>query len=458
MKKISLLALFMAVLMLLCSCIEIKPNGGFDDTAKLPTLDSNNEDVMFVRNEVAVVQSNSTRFYIPHQVNSVECVDKFTDGTYNYYYFYLGYLENFPLMYSPIIKHTGADQEYERTLSAQSEKSIENSVSNSVSVTKSTHSDHEFGWESGGSVGLENIAEVSFKSSFKHSWGSEHSQSSTTENTHSVAESWAESSSESFKLNLRSSDPLGEYRYVHYTKKCFVYAVVIYDKSASEFICYDYITLADQDVQNSVFMVEYSANGGFSSDNESKLIFDESLIDNIDVSETLDNRVPSIDSSVIKPIDIPVNKHLCKKDSGYNLDTNGDKNHAKAHDGYDIGHLTLYGCEQKGTESNVFTIKNSTDFAIEYLFVENPHSLPKYRGKQTNVADDDAKSVKDTDIQGEKINMGAYQVKITYKNQRTELYKKSTSQATVFRSRAMPASKGRPSFIGARMRRSRAQA
>ena len=451
MKKISFLTLFLAVVVLLCSCTvlfpqssssskpddefeeqatepretssgsgeqqESKPDETNEETVTFPTLDVDDEKVMFVRDEIAVTQNDPTQFYIPHQVNQVECVDKFTDGTYNYYYYYLGYLENFPLMYSSTINHTGTNQEYERTLSAESQKSIEDSVSKSVSVTNSSYFDCEAGKEIGIEATVKNMLTASCKRTFKISWGSEHSQTTATENTHSVAESWAESSSDSFKLNLSSTDPLGKYRYVHYTKKCFVYAVVVYDISNDEFLSYDYLTFADESIKNSVVMIEYvEKDGTFASDNESNLIFDTSVINTINRFETLENRVPSIVPTVCQPIDVPVNKHLCKKDSGYDSDTNGDSNHGKAHDGFEIGHLTIFGCEEMSIP-NTYTIKKPEEFAIQYVFDEDPYKLPNPINStyEYKVYDDTATNVLDVELEG-KVGMGVYSVRIYRKN------------------------------------------
>ena len=445
MKKLSFIALFLVVVMLAC-CFTACDSLWYDqektdvtteqqktESSKTenestnqqesekaeapitpPTLDTDDERVDFVREEIAVTLHDPTQFYIPHQVNKVECVDSFTDGAYNYYYFYLGYLENFPLLYSTTIKHTGIEQTYQRTLSAESESSIGQAVSNSVTVTNSSYWENELGWEVDTKIGND-LASVSIKRSYKGSWGEEHSQSTATETTHSVANTWAESSADQFVLPLTSTDPLGEYRYVHYTKKCFVYVVAVYSLSSKEFVGYDYLTFADESIKNSVVMIEYSTDGIFSSDNDSNLKFDPALINNIDVSIELENRSPSIGTDKATPIDVAVQKHLCELDKNYDLETNGvGRDGETDHSEFELGHLTIYGCEKRG--ENIYIIKEPENFAIEYIFEEDTKELPNKYNHELRVSDDGATLVKGTSIQGKKIGQGAYQIKITRKS------------------------------------------
>lgn len=402
MKKLRfILSLLLAALCLnSCTLLNIPPNTP-------PSTGSNGSSVMFTRDGIDVVKNDPTLFYIPHQVNEVECVDSFTDGIYNYYCYYLGFLENFPLMYSSTIKHTGnGEQTYERTLITETQESIENSVSNSVSITNADYWENERGLE----VGIEvkgGKALASIKQTFKGTWGEEHSQSTATETIHSVASTLAESSADAFQLHLTASDPIGEYRYVHYTKKAFVYAVVAYNKSSEQF-SYDRVTFASDSVKDSVVMVEYSADGNFNSDNEETLIFDPSLIDSIDVHAPLENRAPSVDEPIL-PINIPVNRHLCRNDSNYNMNTSGNENDGHTdHDQYEIGHLTIYGCTAAG---NVFNVEDSKSFAIDYVFEQRTDDLPNEYNNELRISDDDSSNVLGTEIK-DQIHHGAYQIRI----------------------------------------------
>lgn len=441
MKKLSFIALFLAIVMLACCCTacdslwpnhektdvttdqqETEPSKTENESANQqesekaeapivpPTLDTDDERVDFVREEIAVTYHDPTQFYIAHQVNNVECIDEFTDGVCNYYYYYLGYLENFPLVFSSIAHHTGqpgTTPNYSMTVSSESQESIEDSISKSVTVTNSTSSANEV--SIGVDIGLI-PDEFTISPSFSTSWGEEHSQSSTTENTHSVAKSWGNSTSHTFQLSLKQDDPAGYYRYVHYAKKCFVYAIVAYDLNTKQFYI-DYVSFAEESVKDSIVVLEYSVDGVFSSDKSPDLIFDKSLLATIDPNKTL----PSIAPEAAEPIDIPVNKHLCKKDTGFNPNTNGEDDLLERHKNFDIGHLTIYGCKQNG---NYYTIIEPENFSIEYIFNENTAKL-SWRN-DLKVANDSETSVMNMDLKGQKVGYGAYQVKIIRKDGATD--------------------------------------
>ena len=74
--------------MLLCSCKTSSTNGGNSNNNGNNGQEASNA-TQFTMDDV--VASSTVNFYLPHKVNNVECVDSFTDGQYNYYYFYLGY-------------------------------------------------------------------------------------------------------------------------------------------------------------------------------------------------------------------------------------------------------------------------------------------------------------------------------------------------------------------------------
>ena len=410
-KLLSLILVIATMLTAFSSCASLFGGADEEGEGKIPTLDSKDSNVMFMRNDVAVAQNSSTQFYIPHQAAEVKCIDSFTDGQYNYYCYYLGYLENFPLRYSTSINHEGTiKQTYERTLSAESQNSIEDSVSNSVTFTN-THK-----WESkiGVELGFSDLLQtVSFKIGASHTQAGEDSTSTSKQTTHSVAQSWSESSSNNFQLTLEKDDPKGEYRYVHYTKQCDVYVVVVYDLNKKDFVDYEYLTYADESIKNSVVMVEYSPDGNFNSNNESKLTFDYSLIDSIDTGIALENRAPKQEVSAnIVPIDIPVVKHQCKKRAeNYDPNTTGDSGHGKIHNGWEMGHLQISGCS-RGTQENYFNIKAPKLFSIKYVFEKNPHEL----GSDAYVSDDSTGAVVGMNLNGKQVEMGAYQAIIYRKD------------------------------------------
>ena len=368
-----------------------------------------------------VINTNDNKFYKAHKEN-VTLEDKFTDGKNNYYYYYLGYLENFPLVFSTTKEYNSASGSisFSESVSAETQESIETAVSNSITETSSTSTS----FEKGGSlkIGKEGwyvTGEVNFN--VTDNW--EKSQSSTTDVTHSVAESWAESTTKTITQNFDSSAPSGYYRYVQYTKKCDIYALVVYNKTARTF-SWTYLSYAEKDAKNIIETIEYSPNGIFASDRVSKLEFDTSLIDKINVNETLTNKSPTTEAPTV-PISIDVNKHLCATDKSYSLNTDGiEKDGVNDHSLFEMGHLVIYGCKE--TSNNVFKISEADKFNLEYIFDEDPDKLPNSRNNELYISNDSTKSVEGTDIQGEAIGYGAYSIKIIRKDG-------STMKSTVVR-------------------------
>ena len=410
-KRFLIITIILVFTMLLCSCKTSSTNGGNSNNNGNNGQEASNA-TQFTMDDV--VASSTVNFYLPHQVNNVECVDSFTDGQYNYYYFYLGYLENFPLVFSSKIYHkaSGGTQTYSETISAEKQKSIETAVSNSITVTDTTK------WELGFEVDFSDFLETQ-RLQLNGSYGEEHATSTATETTHTVAESWLDSSSKTVELTLEKEDPVGYYRYVHYAKKCFVYVVVVYDIERENFVGYDYISYTEKSEKNTVKMFEYSKDENFNSDNTESLKFNESIINTIDLNIPLRDISETIQS--VSPIIIPVIKQLCgdyypmiSEEGGYNPNTTGnEKDGHTDHDQHEIGHLVVYGCTKKG---NKFNIKEPAHFKIEYIFDENPEKLPNIYNNELYVSNDETAEIKGFRAKGHKVGHGAYQIIITSKS------------------------------------------
>lgn len=379
-----------------------KPQNNVDESTSNDNVDNTPEDDETISdNIVNVPENNEVEFYIPHAQNNPQLKDSCTDNVHNYYLYYIGYLENFPLLTGEIIHHRSdsPDVQYQFSVTKESGKSIENTISTCIDVEKT----RTFEVEAGIEVGNEVVGKGTFN--VHHGWSG--SVTTGRETSQSVASSWSESTQQSITVSLTNEHAEGYYRYVKYTKKCEVYVMVIYDLNSKEF-GYNYITYSDE---TPYMLYEYSHNGNFGSNKQKILYFDESVIESINLNDSLEYRgtAPEIPSS---PQHIEGDRHMCAVDTGYDLKTDGNSSDAEDHNGFEIGHITMYGCVKN--DNGTYTIKDLDDFQIQYKFDEDPKKLPSKN--ELYISDDTEKNVIGSDIQNEKIGKGAYCIRITYKN------------------------------------------
>lgn len=421
MKKLSIIALFLILATLFSSCnitIEEKKDAAENNSIHESGSSSNTDS----DSDVEIVQSGSVDFYRPRPVDEVKLTSSFNDGRYNYYYYYLGDIENFPLVKSEVATHTGNKFNYEQSLSSEKQQSIENSVARCVTTTVSRN------WQNTVEIGVTfgNDKFFAVNAGFSTSWGVENSQSNSLETTHSVAESWANSTTNTFCFSLDKDDPHGCYRYVKYAKECKVFAVAIYDTQAEakperiDNFTFTYVTFVDE-TQSPYVVTEYSQNESFDSDKESdiatKLKFDENVVLGLDPNALMPN-----------VIDIPVEKTQCKKtDEIYDTANKGNADHGRVHNTWELGHLQIVGCDSKEGK-NTFSVSNPYAFSIKYVLEKDPSNPVDEKTienmKENNVIDavifpsfkdaficnDSSIEVKGMKLFGEKVGRGAYQV------------------------------------------------
>lgn len=366
---------------------------------------------------IPVKDTNEGFFYRKHPNTTPIFKDSFSDGAYYYYYYHLGYIENFPLVYSMCqdftqeMKDSATTLSFSKTISAKSQDSIENTVTNSITKIKSGSSsiDKTFYVEVGVDGFITNSRGHSTNVATKWEW----ENSSTYATAHTVASSLTNGTEQSRTLTFNKDSKVGSYRYCQYADKCEVFVLVIYDVDTKKFT-YDFLTYAPS-IKNIHEAYEYSENGVFDSDIDAKnnLTFYESIIDGIDVNNPPKYKGPVIETPAT-PIEIPVNRHHCAHDTGYDLTTDGDsKNTVKDHSLYEMGHLVFYGCKKSG---DIFRIAEPENFKLEYIFEQDPSNLPSTGSGDLRISDDSSKTVLDTSIRNMTIGQGAYEVKIKYKD------------------------------------------
>ena len=360
---------------------------------------------------IPIQDTSDTFFYKAHPVSTPTLKDEFTDGVYNYYYYYLGYLENVPLVFSTIKYYGGnsVNMSFSETISYETQASIEVAVESSITETSGGSTSFEKGVEL--TIGNEGWV-VSGKGHINvtDNWTWEKSTTSST--THRVAESWANGTSRTISQSFDSSSKIGYYRYVQYTKRCDVFALVMYDLDTGKFT-WNYLSYTENSMQHTIEMIEYSEDGTFDSDHESKLIFDQSVIDKINLNKNLTYKGPAIETPCY-PITVSLNRHHCAHDTGYDTNTIGNSINATIdHSLFEMGHIVIYGCKQNG---DIFTIAEPENFKIEYIFEQDPENLPATKSGDLRISDDSSSTVLNTNLGGNAIGKGAYEIVIKYKN------------------------------------------
>ena len=241
--------------------------------------------------------------------------------------------------------------------------------------------------------------------------------SKTHEITHKVASIWTQEIEISNTLQFSSESQFGYYRYVQYAKRCEVYALVIYNNASGKFD-YNYISFVDSNVKNRIDLIEYSPNGDFDSDHETSLVFDKSLADKIDVNKTLEYRGKT---DIVNTILIPIKKENCALDKGYDPDTEcNEESKKEAHNGFEVGQVEMNGAVEMKNNGNYF-ITNPEKFSLRYRLKIDPLNIPYHpNGAHMEISKDDygnknGEIVKGTNLVKD-IGMGAYWIKITYKD------------------------------------------
>lgn len=356
-------------------------------------------------------------FYITHPNTNVSSViESCTDGKYNYYLFYLGYIENYPLLIGEGYNHQtdGPGMSDEQTITKLTAENFMTSVETNTNVSASISS--KLTVSAGGNyAGFH----ANLKTETEWAVGITNGRKDTETLSNTYQEEKTSKSVYTFNENTKS----GWYRYVKYTAACDFYVLVTYDieankdKEKKEFE-YTYITFSDEDNIYTLFDYAPVNYEDLASNKERKLEFDEKVLENIDVNKELEFKDLTIEDQPY-PIDIPVNKHLCGHDTGYDKKTDGnDKSPDQASTNVEVGHLIINGCVED-KNGKFYTIKNENEFEIQYFFDEDPYNLPN-EIKELRVFEDTEKNVIGIALKdGERVGMGAYKIEFISKTGKT---------------------------------------
>lgn len=361
-----------------------------------------------------------------------EIVDSFQKGGKHYYALKIGVMKNVVVDDMPrIIRYTGdVNVHSSYTTSKVTSTAIEKQTSwlNERLEYDNRQAGYSWNVEVGSTWGVE-VAGIGASGGFNiGAGGSEQYYSNTTTTTNSQGETVKQevivTESQTVEIQFDKSCPVGDYRLSHVVD-ADVFAIVEKDPITGA-ISFDVKTLP---LKGLIELYEYSENG-FQDIKPDKITLDLSRVGDLPVPQRVETEKKPDDGkqdppddvggneNAWSPIDVKVEKKLCRLDSGYDIATTGNENDGKTdHSLYELGHITVYGCMR---QENSFSVKDPGSFKIAYIFDEDPQKLPNPYKNELKVSDDEATSVRNTDIQGKRIGCGAYQVKIIRQNGMTD--------------------------------------
>ena len=333
-------------------------------------------------------------------------VASFTDGDYNYFYYYLGSVEKCPIVYETAAYYDGkTEQTLSYSITKASEEQIEKSISDTVSESTSHGGKVSLGvkFEFGKLLKTTVSAGLEYNNNF--------TETNSTTSTVSSAAGWTESHTSTTSYTIGKDCEQGYYRYTLFAT-CDVYVVIVYDLNADrgrDSVYWDHLVCARENTYH--YGIDFSEDAAFSSDgNAEKLRFDERVLDTLDLDARLDFG-QGIDLRV-NMLTFTMDRKNCNDGNEYDVnEQEEDAGWRSCHDAFELGHLELYGCTSEGQQVKVVDPHN---FRLYYRVDQDVYDLPREGAKKTKIESDSTTRVKGTHIIDEKIGMGAYEVRIAY--------------------------------------------
>lgn len=388
--------LLIAIMFCSVSCsLPIESNN--DDKNDSVSPKDNEQNVSIDLTGVDVLKASS--LYKVSAKNSPMLKYSFRDDNYYYYLFDLGMINNVPLGdFSGLIEYENHGQEISRTFttSTASEETITRAVSSTTqsSVTTSTSQNVKIASEEG----IKDVCKVSAEYSFSVSISGSLGYSYTNSYANASKKSTSEKTEQTIKLAGKCDEGLYGYAL---TGAIEVYAIVVFNPETKEYTV-DYFSDIKQSWQGFYY---FKSSDEFVNYNYEKISF--TVPSDLEKPENY----KSFEEVTYKPIVSIMTKYNCADNNQYNKDyPAGEADDRTRHNGYDLGELLIYGCEQNG---NYFTIGDSDSFSLKFHVLQTVDNLPRVNTILTKLNYDTSNSVRGTNINGT-IGYGAYWVRITY--------------------------------------------
>lgn len=350
------------------------------------------------------------------------------DYKYYVYYFYLGLINQVPSYSSIALKYS-----YDTEVSVKFGKLTEESFSDTVSKyeevidTHSRTSGFEIGLQQEVSAVFATVkAKLSANESTDHHWTDNWGK--TINESNATTSSYLEHDSKEFEEKVTFSEEAGfvkgNYYRVTFYETVKAYGVLIYDVEENTYTPTSQTFLKGN---STVRMWEESPSPVFEYEKSETLDFDvEKAIlyaqNNPPSAIEPDQGNENLDNPKTQKISVIMNRYNCNDGNNYNKNEPEESEVWRSrHDGYEIGQLNLYGCQQMGSD---YRVCEPDKFAVRYEVLQNSDDLPRVGTKITHIQNDTAKNVVGTNIDTQ-VGYGAYWVRITYTDDSQNQYSKT---------------------------------
>jgi uncharacterized repeat protein (TIGR02543 family) len=247
-----------------------------------------------------------------------------TYGNFDYYYIYLGQMQNIPLFSYDAQKHDGMTSTYTVSKTNTTKESIEKTVTKSSQTTLGVVDTNTVSATAGGKVSLEinakfkyAVIEASEKIAVEEYWSlvNTNSSSTSTQKTTSLTDTvkngteYTVSTQETRSWSFSKSDKAGWYRYTLFSASD-VYLYVVKDRTKSNEIYYEFREHVIPDVY--FWQLDYSETASFSKSDETRFSFNISMLDNLpkpksDIAPSFEITFNSNGGSAVSKQTVPFN-------------------------------------------------------------------------------------------------------------------------------------------------------
>ena len=343
-------------------------------------------------------------------VSSPVLKSSYQDGEFYYYLFYLGQITNVPL-----------DQSGSFLIEWDPSKKLDVSIKTKTSKLSSDQ------------IATTSSNTVKEAVSLSGTLSSKLSVKAGTKNNNVAAE-YAASISESMSSSQSFSESYS--RAAHFSEENAIERTVVFSENSPKGM-YGYCTTAVLDMY--AFVVKDPVNDEYSVKMYSEISKNwmgfyyfstkEEFLDYKCESIAFDmpSNLPIPDYNGTAPdhwnaISVTMTRYNCNNGDGYNK----SKPESSAvwrsrHDGFELGELVIYGCKQVG---DYYKVVNKNDFSIKWKVKQDVEDLPRVGADKTEIAFDDCKTIYGTDF-NEKINEGAYWLRVTYSDDTQKTFKRA---------------------------------
>lgn len=420
MKKLISILLVLSLCFGFTACnINITPP---DNESNEPSLEGEEPEVI----EIGTVKDSSG---LNHSIKGPTCTARantnmrteysaFKDDTYNYYVFYLGRIYNAALDNGNRQYYDGAIDTNIKFSVTNSEESEIRKTTNKVATDSTTRnyslSEHaDYSYEKGG-LFSEATHSVEVGISATQAWG--FNNTTTISDTFESCSKNSTTTNNEITFEFTKDCPVGNYFYI-LLGDIDIYSAVIVDRNTKKFDVVQLSSIVRYGRQLLYLGEELEYEGALKEDFE----FNISDVENAITTEPTTS-LPGNTSDALKTYSTIMNKYSCGDLTDYNKAKPEPNSSWKSrHNGWELGHLELYGCSEIG---NNYNVEKMESFAIRYKVNQDPSNLPRVGSSKTTLENDEATRVYGTNINS-RVGYGAYWVRVTYEDDTQDQFNKT---------------------------------